>query len=150
MLRFTISSFFIVLIIVGCTESESVSDFPIVQVYKSATCGCCSKWVAHLEANGFEVKATDVGDLAMVKRGYGIPETVATCHTAIVGDYLVEGHVPAEDIVQLLKQKPAIKGIAVPGMPIGSPGMEGGNPQAYDVVSFDANGETEIFSSHHP
>ena len=156
MLRSAISSIFVALLLIGCSESEleprlqSVSDLPTVQVYKSPTCGCCSKWVAHLEANGFKVEATDVNNINLIKRSYGIPETVASCHTAVVGDYLVEGHVPAKDIIQLLKQKPAIKGIAVPGMPIGSPGMEGGNPESYDVVSFDADGETEIFSSHHP
>jgi len=152
MLRFTISSIFIALLSIACSaeESISVSDLPIVQVYKSPTCGCCSKWVSHLEANGFTVEATDVNDINLIKRSYGIPPALASCHTAVVGDYLVEGHVPAEDIVQLLKQKPVIKGIAVPGMPIGSPGMEGRNPQAYDVISFDAQGETDVFSSHHP
>lgn len=157
MLRSAISSIFVALLLIACSKSESepksggsVSDLPIVQVYKSPTCGCCSKWVAHLEANGFKVEATDVSDMSLVKRSHGIPGALASCHTAIVGDYLVEGHVPAEDIVQLLKQKPAIKGIAVPGMPIGSPGMEGSNPEAYDVVSFKANGETEVFSSHQP
>ena len=152
MLRFTISSIVIALLSIACSaeESKSVSDLPIVQVYKSPTCGCCSKWVSHLEANGFTVEATDVNDINLIKRSYGIPPALASCHTAVVGDYLVEGHVPAEDIVQLLKQKPAIKGISVPGMPIGSPGMEGGNPQAYDVISFDAQGETDVFSSHHP
>jgi hypothetical protein len=152
MLRFTISSIFIALLSIACSaeESEPVSDLPIVQVYKSPTCGCCSKWVSHLEANGFTVEATDVNDMTLVKRGYGIPPALASCHTAVVGDYLVEGHVPAEDIVQLLKLKPPIKGISVPGMPIGSPGMEGKNPQTYDVVSFGANGEIEVFSRHQP
>jgi hypothetical protein len=152
MLRFAITSILITLLSIACSaeESESISDLPIVQVYKSPTCGCCSKWVSHLEANGFKVKATDVNDINLIKRSYGIPPALASCHTAVVGDYLIEGHVSAKDIVQLLKQKPAIKGIAVPGMPIGSPGMEVGNPQAYDVVSFGANGETEIFSSHQP
>jgi len=152
MLRFTISSIFIALLSIACSaeESESVSDLPIVQVYKSPSCGCCSKWVSHLEANGFTVEATDVNDINLIKSSFGIPPALASCHTAVVGDYLVEGHVPAEDIVQLLKQKPAIKGISAPGMPIGSPGMEGDNPQAYDVISFDAQGETEVFSSHHP
>lgn len=152
MLRFTISSIFIALLSIACSaeESESVSDLPIVQVYKSPTCGCCSKWISHLEANGFTVKATDVNDINLIKHSYGIPPALSSCHTAVVGEYLVEGHVSAEDIVQLLKQKPAIKGIAVPGMPIGSPGMEGRNPQAYDVISFDSQGETEVFSSHHP
>jgi len=91
-----------------------------------------------------------VNDINLIKRSYGIPPALASCHTAVVGDYLVEGHVPAEDIVQLLKQKPVIKGITVPGMPIGSPGMEGNNPQAYDVIFFDAQGVTNVFSSHHP
>jgi hypothetical protein len=152
MLRFAITSILITLLSIACSaeESESISDLPIVQVYKSPTCGCCGKWVSHLEANGFKVKATDVNDINLIKRSYGIPPALASCHTAVVGDYLIEGHVSAKDIVQLLKQKPAIKGIAVPGMPIGSPGMEVGNPQAYDVVSFGANGETEIFSSHQP
>ncbi len=152
MLRFTISSIFIGLLSIACSAEESkvLSDLPIVQVYKSPTCGCCSKWVSHLEANGFTVEATDVNDINLIKGSYGIPPALASCHTAVVGDYLVEGHVPAEDIVQLLKQKPVIKGITVPGMPIGSPGMEVGNPQAYDVVSFGANGETEIFSRHQP
>ncbi len=152
MLRFTISSIFIALLSIACPaeESKSVSDLPIVQVYKSPTCGCCSKWVSHLEANGFTVEATDVNDINLIKSSFGIPPALASCHTAVVGDYLVEGHVPAEDIVQLLKQKPAIKGISVPGMPIGSPGMEGRNPQAYDVISFDAQAETDVFSSHHP
>lgn len=156
MLRSVITSIFVALLLIACSESESepklepVSIFPVVQVYKSPTCGCCDKWVSHLEANGFEVEATDVDDMSLVKRSYGIPRALTSCHTAVVGDYLVEGHVSAEDIVQLLKQKPAIKGIAVPGMPIGSPGMEGKNPQAFDVISFNADGETEVFSSHHP
>ncbi len=131
-------------------ESEFVSELPIIQVYKSPTCGCCSKWVSHLESSGFKVRATDVNDINLIKHSYGIPPALASCHTAVIGDYLVEGHVSAEDIVQLFKQKPAIKGIAVPGMPIGSPGMEGSNPQAYDVISFDTNGETEVFSNHPP
>ena len=152
MLRFATTSILIALLSIACSaeESEPISDFPIVQVYKSPTCGCCSKWVSHLEEHGFEIKATDVNDINVIKRSYGIPPALASCHTAVVGDYLVEGHVHAEDIIKLLKQKPAIKGIAVPGMPIGSPGMEGGDPESFDVVSFNAVGETEIFSSHHP
>ena len=152
MLRSVITIIFIALFSTACLAEEpgSISDLPIVQVYKSPTCGCCSKWVSHLQANGFKVEATDVNDINLVKRSYGIPPALASCHTAVVGDYLVEGHVSAEDIVQLLKQKPAIKGIAAPGMPIGSPGMEGGKPEAYDVISFGADGETEVFSSHQP
>jgi len=154
MLRSAISSIFIALLLIACSESESeeksgsVSDLPIVQVYKSPTCGCCSKWVAHLEANGFKVEATDVNDMSLIKRSYGIPGALASCHTAVVGDYLVEGHVPAEDIIQLLKQKPAIKGIAVPGMPIGAPGMEMGNRfMPYDILLMKKDGSSEVFAS---
>lgn len=152
MLRSLISLIFIAFLSIACSaeESVSISELPIVQVYKSPTCGCCSKWVSHLEEHGLKVKATDVNDIYLIKRSYGIPPALASCHTAVVGDYLVEGHVPAEDIIQLLKQKSAIKGIAVPGMPIGSPGMEVGDPESFDVVTFDSAGEREIFSSHHP
>lgn len=151
MLRFTISICIALLSFVCFAEEpEFVNELPTIQVYKSPTCGCCRKWVSHLEENGFKVEATDVYDINLVKRSYGIPPAVASCHTAVVGDYLVEGHVSAADIILLLKQKPAVKGIAVPGMPIGSPGMEGPNPQAYDVISFSVNGETEVFSSHQP
>ena len=105
-------------------------------------------WVAHLEENGFTVKATDVPNINRVKQTAGVPGQVASCHTAIVDGYVVEGHVPAEDIKQLLADRPAIKGIAVPGMPIGSPGMEGPNPQPYDVIAFDEDGDLTRFASH--
>lgn len=121
-----------------------------VQVYKSPTCGCCGKWVEHLRAHGFVVTATDVEDVGPYRERYKVPAAAASCHTAVVDGYVVEGHVPATDIQRLLRERPAVVGIAVPGMPIGSPGMEGANPQAYDVLSFDASGKTTVFASHRP
>ncbi len=105
-------------------------------------------WVAHLEEHGFTVKATDVPNINRVKEITGVPERVTSCHTAIVDGYVIEGHVPAEDVKRLLADRPAITGIAVPGMPVGSPGMEGPNPQPYDVIAFDEDGALTRFSSH--
>ena len=121
-----------------------------VEVFKSATCGCCSKWVEHLEAHGFSVKTTNVDDISAVKQQHRVPAAVESCHTAIVGGYVVEGHVPAADVQRLLKERPAIAGIGVRGMPIGSPGMEveGVRPQPYNVLAFDKSGQTSVFASH--
>ena len=121
-----------------------------IQVYKSPTCGCCEQWISHLEANGFEVVAKDLPDVSVVKRQNGLPPSLASCHTAIVGGYVVEGHVPAADIERLLREKPKIVGLAVPGMPIGSPGMEGPKPEAYDVIAFDGQGHQQVYASHAP
>ena len=120
---------------------------PQMTVYKSATCGCCEKWVAHMRANGFEVKAIDVDDIDKVKREHGVPESAASCHTAVVNGYTVEGHVPADAVLKMLKEKPAIAGIAVPGMPMGAPGMEmpGGQKEAYSIVCFDKAGKTTLY-----
>jgi len=123
---------------------------PAVEVFKSPTCGCCSKWVDHLRAHGFTVHTTEVEAIDDVKAKHQIPQSARSCHTAIVGGYVVEGHVPATDVQRLLKERPAIAGIAVPGMPIGSPGMEvpGVKPQAYDVITFTKQGTTKVFASH--
>jgi hypothetical protein len=120
---------------------------PQMTVYKSATCGCCSKWVEHMQANGFDVKAVDVDDIDKVKRERGVPADATSCHTAIVNGYIVEGHVPADAVLKVLKEKPAIAGIAVPGMPMGSPGMEipGGQKEAFNIVAFDKAGKTSIY-----
>ncbi|MCG7886690.1 MAG: DUF411 domain-containing protein [Candidatus Thiodiazotropha taylori] len=96
-----------------------------VIVYKSPTCGCCNDWVKHLQQNGFSVQAHDRRDMQLVKCTLNVPQGLQSCHTAVVGDYVVEGHVPAKEIVRLLREKPAVEGISVPGMPMGSPGMEG-------------------------
>ena len=105
-------------------------------------------WVAHLEQHGFTVKTTDVPNVNVVKAEFGVPGRIASCHTALVDGYVVEGHVPAEDIRRLLDSRPPLKGIAVPGMPLGSPGMEGPNPQPYDVIAFDDEGNLTRFASH--
>ena len=118
-----------------------------VVVYKSPTCGCCNKWIEHLQANGFSVKAQNVADVMPYKNANGVPPALASCHTAKVGGYVIEGHVPADDIKRLLKERPKVLGLSVPGMPIGSPGMEqGAHKEKYDVLSFDSAGKTGIFS----
>jgi hypothetical protein len=123
---------------------------PAVDVYKSATCGCCSKWVEHLQANGFTVRTTNREDLADLTAKHRVPRRVQSCHMGIVNGYVVEGHVPAADVQRLLKERPAIVGLAVPGMPIGSPGMErpGRKAQPFDVLAFDKDGQTRVFASH--
>lgn len=123
---------------------------PTVEVYKSATCGCCNGWVEHLQANGFMVRATNREDLDDLKAKHGIPRAVQSCHMALVNGYVLEGHVPAADVQRLLKERPAIVGIAVPGMPVGSPGMEvpGQKAEPFDVVAFDKQGQTRVFASH--
>jgi len=121
-----------------------------VQVYKDPTCGCCALWVEHLRKAGFTATVTDVDDMAAIKAKHGVPGRVRSCHTALVGGYVLEGHVPAEDVQRLLRQRPGIVGVGVPGMPIGSPGMEvaGVKPQKYDVLAFNKAGETQVFASH--
>lgn len=121
-----------------------------IEVYKSPTCGCCSKWVEHLRAQGFVVNATNMDDMAAVKAKHGVPAGMQSCHTGVVDGYVLEGHVPAADVQRLLKERPAIAGIAVPGMPVGSPGMEvdGVKAQPFDVMAFDKHGETSVFAPH--
>lgn len=121
-----------------------------VKVYKTPACNCCTRWVEHLEASGFSVEVQERPDLTSLKRSNGIPQRLASCHTAFVSGFVIEGHVPARDIERLLKQRPAVAGLAVPGMPIGSPGMEGPKPQRYEVLTFDSDGETTVFATHGP
>lgn len=124
-------------------------DGRVVQVWKSPTCGCCTKWIEHLETAGFVVEAHDVADPTAVKNQYGVPASVRSCHTALVDGYLVEGHVPAGDLERLLEERPQVAGVAVPGMPIGSPGMEvGDRKDPYDVLTFAGDGTTKVYSSH--
>lgn len=121
-----------------------------VQVYKTPTCGCCGNWVKHLQEHGFATSVTEMDDLAEIKTKLGVPARVQSCHTATVDGYVIEGHVPATDVQRLLKERPAVAGLAVPGMPIGSPGMEVPNmkPQAYRVFTFDKQGQFQVFASH--
>lgn len=121
-----------------------------ITVYKSPSCGCCNKWISHLEDNGFKVSAVNMDNVVPKKIEFGITQQTASCHTAVIDGYVVEGHVPAEDIKRLLKTRPKnIKGLAVPGMPIGSPGMEqGGRQDPYAVLSIDKQGRTQVFARH--
>jgi hypothetical protein len=118
-------------------------------VYKDAGCGCCKKWVEHVRQAGFEVEAHDTANMDEVKANAGVPGQLQSCHTALVGRYAVEGHVPADVIKKMLDEKPNIRGIAVPGMPAGSPGMEipNGRKDRFDIVAFERNGKTRVFAS---
>lgn len=129
---------------------EAAQSLPVIDVYKDPNCGCCSKWVEHLRQHEFTVRTTDTNDLGAVKRAHGVPPQVESCHTALVAGYVVEGHVPAADIVRLLQERRAIAGIGVAGMPIGSPGMEvpGTNAQPFEVVAFDKDARTHVFARH--
>lgn len=118
---------------------------PVVEVYKSATCGCCEGWVKHLQDNGFIVRAQNVADPGVYREKFGIPESLGSCHSALVQGYALEGHVPAADIKRLLAEKPKAKGLAVPAMPMGSPGMEGPRSDPYDVLLVQANGRHSVY-----
>src|SRR6266536_4131705 len=119
-----------------------------VNVFKTATCGCCAKWVEHLQSNGFEVNVEDVPSTAEYRQKYGVPDKLRSCHTAVVGGYAIEGHVPAREIQRLLKSGAKAKGLAVPGMPAGSPGMEGPRSDAYAVLPFEAHGRSSVYRSY--
>ncbi len=120
-----------------------------VVMYKDPNCGCCGKWAEHMRSAGFPVKEVASPRMDLVKQEAGVPEALGSCHTAKVAGYVVEGHVPAADVRRMLAEKPAIRGLSAPGMPLGSPGMEGPYPaERYDVVSFDAQGRSAVFSKH--
>jgi hypothetical protein len=129
-------------------QQKPPSAKPHLTVYKSPTCGCCAKWVEYMQANGFTAAVTDMPDVTPVKMQHGLPARLASCHTTLVGGYVIEGHVPVGDIRRLLKEKPAVAGLAAPGMPAGSPGMDVPNSPPYDVVSFDKDGRTRVYASH--
>jgi hypothetical protein len=123
-----------------------------VHVFKSPTCGCCAKWVDHLRQHGFVARVTDLDDSALdeLKAKHRVPRTAQSCHTALVDGYVIEGHVPASDVRRLLKERPAVSGIAVAGMPLGSPGMDvpAAQAQTYNVVTFDQKGAVRVFATH--
>lgn len=119
-----------------------------LEVFKSPYCGCCEKWVEHMRKAGFDVVTRDVNDVPAARKAAGMPERFGSCHTAKVGGYVVEGHVPAADVQRLLKEKPRAVGLAAPGMPQGSPGMETDHPQAYDTLLVQADGSARVFAKH--
>ena len=125
--------------------ADTVAD---ITVYKSPTCGCCGKWVAHLQDAGLKVRVKDQTKMASIKRKFGINPKYQSCHTASVLGYFVEGHVPAKEIKRLVEERPDIKGLSVPGMPMGSPGMEGGRVDSYSVLAVEHDSSINIFSRY--
>jgi hypothetical protein len=119
-----------------------------IEVYKSPSCGCCGKWAEHLRQSGFSVSVNEISDLPEFRTRSGISKTLASCHTAIADGYVVEGHVPASDIWSLLRNRPKALGLAVPGMPSGSPGMDAPHAEPYDVLLVQADGTTRVFRSY--
>jgi len=136
--------------LVGAPLARAFAESPRITVYKSPWCGCCEAWVDHLRAGGFAAEVHDVEDLTPIKRIAGVPSGLGSCHTASVNGYAIEGHVPADVIRRLLDERPAVRGLAVPGMPIGSPGMEGPSPEAYAVYAFTADGRARRYALIRP
>lgn len=133
----------------GFILSQKISAEPQMIVYKSPTCGCCSKWIKHMKKNGFQIKAVDVLEMNIVKEKYGVTRKLASCHTAVIDGYVIEGHVPAIDVKRLLSEKPDVLGLSVPGMPVGSPGMEmGDRVDRYTVIAIGKDGDTEVFNQY--
>lgn len=133
----------------GQPSAVVAANLPAMTVYKSPTCGSCRSWVDHVQAAGFKVSVRDTTDVTPVKRQYGVADSLHSCHTAVVNGYVVEGHVPAADIVRMLRERPKIAGIAVPGMPVGSPGMEmGDTKQPYEVIAFTKGGASSVYAKH--
>lgn len=130
--------------------ARPAADSPVeITVYRSPTCTCCGRWLEHMKQNGFAIKDIKTEDMDALKRQKGVPNALQSCHTAIVGGYVVEGHVPAQDVRALLEKKPAIVGISVPGMPVGTPGMEmGGRKDPFAVVQFDKSGKVTVFHDY--
>lgn len=131
--------------------AQARRPLPVMEVWKDPHCGCCDDWITYLEKNGFSVRAFDTGNIA-VRQRLGMPEKYGSCHTALIGGYVVEGHVPAADIQRLLRERPAALGLSVPGMPIGSPGMDGplfgGRRDPFHVLLVGRDGSSRIWASH--
>lgn len=131
------------------TAAWAAPGLPVVEVYKSPACGCCTQWIEHMKANGFPVRAHDTDDVVAHKYRLGVPPGHGSCHTAEVGGYLVEGHVPAREVKRLLKERPKARGLAVPAMPMGAPGMEqGGRRDPYEVLLVERNGGTRTYARY--
>lgn len=126
--------------------SWAAPETPVIDVYKSPTCGCCNNWIDHLKANGFGVRSYDTDNVAQHKARLGVPPGYGSCHTAEIDGYVIEGHVPAKEIKRLLKEKPRARGLVVPAMPVGSPGMEAdGRKDPYKVFLVNRNGSTQTY-----
>jgi len=123
------------------------SPLRAITVYKDPDCGCCAEWVKHIRKAGFVATVNDMRDMDSVKRAMGVPKALESCHTARIGTYTIEGHVPADLIIKLLNETPNARGLAVPGMPMGSPGMEGARSDRYNIMLFDKAGASRIYAS---
>lgn len=150
LMRLLFISLLVFFSITGAAFADQHLTDVVIDVYKSPGWGCCKGWGDHLEKSGFKVRYKDIKRISDLKKKSGVPDNLRSCHTAIVGGYVIEGHVPVEQIARLLQIKPDIVGIAVPGMPIGSPGMESDTipPQPYQVIAFDKQGRTGIFATY--
>ncbi len=134
---------------VNAEEQIEIQAEKVIDVYRSPTCGCCSKWLNHLKTNGFQVRDHVTNEMSLIKERYGVSKQLASCHTGIIDGYVVEGHVPASDILSLLKKKPQAKGISVPGMPLGTPGMEVGDKKdPFKVILFGNEGKNSVFNQY--
>ena len=138
------------LIFVAGAIAANAQNAGVVEVWKDPFCGCCNKWIEQMKTAGFNLRVHDTKTLGSIKTRLGIPQRLRSCHTAKVGGYVVEGHVPIADVKRLLSQKPEVVGISVPGMPIGSPGMEvpSGETEPYEVLMFDKQAKTSVFAKH--
>lgn len=132
----------------GTGDSADGGETVEMVVYQNPACQCCGKWIAHLERNGFDVEVHKTNEVNRVKEREGITPATASCHTGLVDGYVVEGHVPARDVRRMLRDRPDIKGLTVPGMPVGTPGMEGDYRESYDVLAISHTGETSVYSSY--
>ena len=149
-MKTTVYSAFAVLVCALFARVLLAQSQPTISVLRDPGCGCCLNWVAHLQKAGFKVSIAESPEMDAVKDRRGVPKAARSCHTGVIDGYVIEGHVPAADIQRLLKDRPAVAGLAVPGMPMGSPGMESsdGRKQSYDVIAFDKFGQTTVFASH--
>ena len=139
---------FVALLSPAAAARAAKNTLPVIEVYKSASCGCCHLWVDHLRAAGFTVKAQDVPNPSDYRTKYGIPDDLGSCHTGLVAGYALEGHVPAAEIKRLLAERPKARGLAVPGMPLGSPGMEGPRKDPYDVLLIQPDGRPKVYKHY--
>ena len=152
MKHMTLALLLLCLLLPACQDQAGdpapASNSALISVFKTPTCGCCEKWVDHLRSQGFQVETHDRPSLAALKKEQGIPHGKEACHTALVDGYVIEGHVPAKEVARLLEERPPIRGLVVPGMPLGSPGMEVGTSEPYSVLAFDTEGHISTFARY--
>lgn len=139
----------VAVVLLTITSAEAASALPEITVYRDPSCSCCEGWMEHLEAHGVQTNSVPTPDVDTLKQQYGVPDGLTSCHTAIVDGYIIEGHVPVEEIKRLLAEQPTVRGITVPGMPVGTPGMESGDErESFTVFSFDNQGNSEVFNHY--